>query len=90
MSDTLYVLTPDEYSFLYSQPGLTVRATKFTTPAADALVTALKVGPALWRVDVNHAEEPFDELLAPAYIEGDVHAALQALMAAQKRWAMTL
>lgn len=90
MSDTLYVLTPDEHSFLYNQPGLTVRATKFTTPAADAIVTVLKIGPALWRIDVTHAEEPFDELLAPAYVEGEVHAALAAMLEARKRWAMTL
>lgn len=90
MSNTLYVLTPDEYTFIASQSGITTAATKFTTPAADAVVSALKIGPALWRIDVTHSEEPFDEVLAPAYIEGDVRLALEALLAAQKKWTMSV
>lgn len=90
MSNTLYVLTPDEYTFISAQPGVTTAATKFTAPAADAVVSALKIGPALWRIDVNHGEEPFDEVLAPAYIEGDVQLALEGLLAAKKRWSMAL
>lgn len=88
MSNTLYVLTPGEFAFVSAQPGLTVTATKFTVPAADAVVSALKVGPALWRIDVNHGEEPFDELATPAYVEGAVELALEGLRAAQKRWSL--
>lgn len=90
MSDMLYVLTIDEYAFVRTHPGITTAATKFTAPAADAVVSALKIGPALWRIDVTHAEEPFDELLAPEYVEGDVQLALAGLLAAQKKWTMSV
>ena len=82
MSNTLYVLTPDEYTFIASQSGITTAATKFTAPAADAVVSALKIGPALWRIDVNHGEEPFDELSTPVYIEGPVEYAFESFMRA--------
>jgi len=47
MSDMLYVLTPGEYAFVISHPGIKTAATKFTVPAADAVVSAFTTGPAL-------------------------------------------
>ena len=57
----------------------------FYVVRASTKFTVLKTGPAVWQLDITHADDG-DSLAAPAVVEGDVHAALAALTVTMAMW----